>query len=156
MTRIDYGNPVTRIRSREKNLLDQGRISRLLEAADTNEVLKVLAETEYGTQAGEGQDQEEILERELRRVHRFLREIIPDPRLRELIAIPYDLQNLRVLIKSKENGRESGDLMVDLGRVPTEELKNLVEEEAWGELPPLLGEPLSAVLPDLVLSLIHI
>ncbi len=152
MTAIDYGNPVTRIRACETGLLDQSRFNRLLQVSRVEEMLKVLKETEYGAHIDRLEsinDYEEMLEDELSRVHLLLQELIKNPLLKQIITLPNDLHNLKVLLKSRQLDEVQSQLFQPRGQIEIEELTRLVEEEDWNRISEHLGKGLAEALLQL-------
>ena len=123
-----YAYAVTRIRVLETRLLDRGKIGRMLDARDAASALRVLGETEYAEVMGElveGEEYEEILGAELKRVYRVVQSFSPDPDLIDLLRSRYDFQNLKVLLKAGHLGINRDDLLVDLGCIAPECLKEM-------------------------------
>ncbi|MGI6037003.1 MAG: V-type ATP synthase subunit C [Limnochordia bacterium] len=136
-----YAYAVARIRAMETRLLDKGKIGRMLEARDAEGALRVLSESEYADSLAElpaPSAYEELLNAELRRVYAVVEGFAPDDGLFDLLRSRYDFHNLKVLLKARHLGLERDDLLVDLGRIEPQRLKEQLRTE--GGLPPELRE----------------
>ncbi|HHV63244.1 MAG TPA: V-type ATP synthase subunit C [Firmicutes bacterium] len=109
-----YAYSVARTRVLETRLLDWGRLERMLDAADVEEALKVLQESDYSV----GFDYEAMLSNELKRVYALLSEMAPDPRLVRMFLVRYDFHNLKVLLKARLLWEGAGRGGVDAGQAP--------------------------------------
>ena len=133
-----YAYAVTRIRVLETRLLDRGKIDRMLDARDAASALRVLSETEYAEVMGElaeGERYEEILGAELKRVYQVVGSFSPDPDLIDLLRSRYDFQNIKVLLKAGHLGIDRDDLLVALGSIPPDRLKEMAAGD-FVDLPP--------------------
>lgn len=133
-----YAYSVARIRALERRLLDRAKIETMLEAKSAQDVLKVLAETDYGPLIGEIKDvhqYEQILTGERKRIYDLLLKMAPQKEIIHLFAIKYDYHNLKVLLKAKYLDEDASDLLVDTGTIAPEELGRMVVEEDYRSLP---------------------
>lgn len=143
----NYGYAVARVRAMERRFLDAPVIQRLLDAEDAAAVMKVLGETSYAStitaNAGEV-NFDKILESELRSVYGEFVSFVPDKALVDVMLLPYDFHNVKVLLKSyfnvKSGGKKRWDLLTSLGAYPTEELITHIELEEYNYLPFGLNE----------------
>lgn len=137
-----YGYAVARIRAMEHRLLDAGVIQRMIDADDTASVLKILGETSYASalasQTGD-QNFDKALESELHAIYEEVRAFAPDKELVDLLRIPYDFHNVKVLVKSLFSARTGGkrrlDLLTSLGSQPVDSLISDIEAEDYRLLP---------------------
>lgn len=135
-TRYTYS--VARIRALERKLLDRARIEMMLEAKTAQEVLKILAETDYGSLLAEIKDvyqYEQVLGMERKRVFELLRKIAPQKEIIDIFAVRYDFHNLKVLLKAKYLGEQASELTVDAGTIDPARLEKMVAEDDWRDLP---------------------
>lgn len=138
----DYGYAVARVRAMERRFLDAPVIQRLLDAEDAASVMKVLGETSYAStiaaNAGET-NFDKILESELRSTYSEFMSFVPDRALVDIMLLPYDFHNVKVLLKSyfnvKNGGKKRWDLLTSLGAYPSEELITHIELEEYHYLP---------------------
>lgn len=138
----DYGYAVARIRAMERRFLDAQAMQRMLDAEDTESVIKVLSETSYATvltaNAGES-NFDKILEAELRSAYEEIGQFVPDKLLVEMMLLQYDFHNVKVLLKSifsaRRGGKKRWDLLSSLGAHGADELITNIESEDYMRLP---------------------
>jgi V/A-type H+-transporting ATPase subunit C len=132
-----YAHAVGRVRAKEPKLLDNAKIDRMAEARNAEEVLKVLGETEYSEYLASLpsiHDFDKMLDQELHRVYREMRQLAPE--LVSIFARKFDYHNLKVLFKSQKLGEKREDLLVrDIGNIPVDELARAVNEDDYSKLP---------------------
>jgi len=119
----DYGFAVGRVRSLETTLLDRNRYDRLVRTRDGDEFLSVLAETAYGRyfegerSGRQGNDIERALAEATDDEFEFFRQYCLDEWLLELLQLPEDVRNLKVVLKRRLVGEEaSPDQLLPQGR----------------------------------------
>ncbi|MDO9508092.1 MAG: V-type ATPase subunit [Thermovirgaceae bacterium] len=143
MTRsIDYGYAVSRLRAMENRLLDPGAFQRLLDSEDLPSAIRVLSETSYGKWILEQQQEnqfEPAIEAELQYVYSEAERFVPDPGLYQLCRLPYDIHNIKVLLKGLFNQKRGGvrrmDLLTALGNIPVDDLVMAIESEDYRLMP---------------------
>lgn len=138
-----YLYSVTRVRALETKLLDKAKIERMIEARNTDEIIKILYETDYAASVSEmnsAEDYETVLSKELQKTYELLKEISPEPELTNLFLLKYDIHNLKTLFKSSFLGEESDSLLSGIGTVPLERLKEMVKAKDFSGLDPMLRE----------------
>jgi V/A-type H+-transporting ATPase subunit C len=122
----------------------------MLEAKTAADVLKILAETDYGSFLGDTREDayefERALTAERSNVIELLKKIAPQPELINLLVLKYDFHNLKVLLKAKYLGEPADHLLVPAGSVSTDSLKRMVEEEQFRDLPPLMRQSVEATV----------
>lgn len=128
---------VARIRYLENDLLPISFLYRLIGAPSISEIRKILGETVYGLK--EEEDFDVMWENELRRTQGIVREVLPDKRLKSFFSYPYDIFNLKVLLKNKllakRGMKKNWDVLVDMGTVPVDRMISIVENEQYVYLP---------------------
>jgi len=138
----DYGYAVSRLRAMENRLLDQGVYQRLLDSEDLPSALKVMSETAYGKWFLEQQNEntfEPAIESELKHVYTETEQFVPDPCLYRIFRLPYDIHNIKVLLKGifkqKQGGQRRLDLLTSLGNIPVDDLVMAIESEDYRLMP---------------------
>ncbi len=130
MKRLDYTNAVATMRVYEKRLLDSVKIDRMVDAASAEDVLKILSETEY-SKAMVGlngpHDFEQALKNELERVYGEMYRLTVDKNLIEILALKYDYQNIKALLKGSASGEDAGHILQDMGTIPMSEIRSNFE-----------------------------
>jgi V/A-type H+-transporting ATPase subunit C len=134
--KTSYGYASGRLRVLETRLLNKASIGRLLEADTAREVLRLLAEGDYGIALSEFSDPadfEKALEIEMKRTYALIDELSHDPDLTQIFRIRWDFHNLKVLLKAsylKDLSPNTDDILVKFGTIPIEDIKLTIEPEA--------------------------
>ena len=137
----DYLFLSTRIRSLEAQMLTQDRMNQMLEARTPDDAANVLLDCGYGEiQPLSVRTLHEALAAEQRKVYSELYFFAPDPVLIDVFKVKYDYHNVKVLLKSEAKGIESDTLLLDLGRVPTRELKEKLLASDFQGIPSILQD----------------
>lgn len=150
-----YAYAVGRVRALETRLLDKGKLERMVEAASGEEALKVLSETDYANLVAEQAsiyDFENILQKEIVNVFSLMRKISPQPSLTDLLSLKYDVHNLKVLLKAKYLGEDSGNLLFPVGTIPPDKLQNMITEENIRDLPVVLRATVEQIMDEFIVS----
>lgn len=145
-----YAYAVGRVRSLETNLLDQGRFERMIEAPSVQEALKVLAESHYASALADlatSLDFEEMLGESLKSVFALILGLAPRPALIAMLALRYDLHNLKVLLKAHFLGVKS-ELLIPVGTLDLTQLAAAVNEEDFRDLPSGIREAVEETVED--------
>ena len=137
-----YGYAVARIRAMEHRLLDSGVLQRMIDAEDFASILKILGETSYSSALSSqtsGSDFDKVLESDLHSIYEEVRTFVPDKGIVDIMRLPYDFHNVKVLLKSMFNVRTGGkkrwDLLTSLGSKPLDDIIANVESEEYRLLP---------------------
>ncbi|MFO8192776.1 MAG: V-type ATP synthase subunit C [Bacillota bacterium] len=149
-----YAYAVGRIRALEARLLDQNRFDRMIDASSAEEVLKMLTESEYASSFGELSnihDFETILSSELRHIFDLLETITPWPELIAIMALRYDVHNLKVLFKARYLDIKS-NLLIPVGTCPTGKMVQAVAEDDFRDLPDRLRIAAEKVNEDFLVN----
>ncbi len=118
-----YTFAVGLVRSFENNLLDQSKIERLVEAENSEEILKLLQDTPYGSFISTGKnkdDFEEILLGRKKEVFDFFDQFCIDSCARTFLHAPYDFSNLKLVLKSQLLEKDFKSLFSPLGELHIE------------------------------------
>ena len=135
----NYLSLSSRLRAMEKRLLDQSRMERILESASDEEAAKLLQECGYGvTSVSDPAELDRALSEARREVLRDLASAAPDGRFVDLFRMKYDYHNVKVLLKAEAKGVDPGHMLMDLGRIAPDKLREAVETGAVSDLPPRL------------------
>ncbi len=137
-----YAYAVGRVRALETKLFTRADFSRLLEAANFPQVLRLLAELGYPV-SEETREYEPILEAEQRAALILLDNLSEDDGLVEIFRRRYDYHNLKVLLKGKHSGQELRQATMDLGLVSVDDLAEAVVGEEARELPETLARAMA-------------
>ncbi len=138
-----YLTSVTRIRALETKLLSKNDVARLVDAKDAEEVIKILNETDYAGSISEMngiEDYETILDKEISKCYKLIKEISPVPELTNIFMLKYDIHNLKVLLKSDFLGEENDALLSDIGTISVDKLKEMVKGRDFRFMPFIIKE----------------
>jgi V/A-type H+-transporting ATPase subunit C len=96
-----YSFAVAKIRALESRMLDTALITRLLKANGTDEMLKILMDTEYNFILNQVQDIpfESVIDKELQRIYMLIKSMDPNPEWTDLWHWRYDAHNMKVILK---------------------------------------------------------
>jgi V/A-type H+-transporting ATPase subunit C len=143
---VSYVYAVARLKALENRFLDAPFFSRLIDSATLEEALKSLGETVYGQWISGSAPVEfdKVIDSELIASCEDLERFVPDRALLDIYRMPYDFNNVKVILKSLFKAREGGerryDLLSGLGAADTERLIMAIEGEEYGLLPYGLGD----------------
>ena len=143
MDEMQFSQVIPRIRVYETKLLDKAKIDRMIDSHSAEEVLKVLQETEYAnvmTNVKRAEDYEVILGGELKRLFTVMYDISPVKSLVDLMSIKYDYQNIKVILKGMFLKKDFSYLLIPVGTIEGNSLKNMIENGNLSELPHLMRE----------------
>jgi len=144
----DYAYAVGRIRVMETRLLTRGLVERMLESVDVEELLRILADTAYGSLLAESKEYQELLRVEETSLLRFFDELCLDPILSELVHYRYDFHNLKVLIKAYVAKEDFSHALSMHGNLDIPTLRGVFEEEKFGALPADLERVIARVVEE--------
>mgnify|MGYP001090608580 CR=1 FL=1 len=141
MDRQDYIYASARIRVFEKKLLKKEQVMRLVQAADDQEFLRFLQESDYGKDLQVVERQEDFhaaLDQHWNRILKEVLEMAKDTGLVELIRLRYVYHNYKVLIKEHILQQDLSRLYLDVPDMDPRELKNDLEIGETGLVPDFL------------------
>lgn len=115
---------VARTRVLEAGLMTREKLRRMMDAPSAQDVMRLLVEAGYGN--GEG-DYETMIADELSRVYAYIREITPNVHATNVFLFRHDSHNLKAVLKAKMLGSNPEALLVDMGTVPKDKVKEAAE-----------------------------
>ncbi|MGI5859895.1 MAG: V-type ATP synthase subunit C [Tepidanaerobacteraceae bacterium] len=127
-----------RIKFLETKLLGKSAIERILDASGPDEALKVLGDTEYGSDIAEMEniyDFEKVLQQSMLRTIKTLRESFKNHDIIQFFIIKNDYHNLKVIVKGSILGTEVNEYFSQLGEVSPEEIKKYAEGDTGAVIP---------------------
>lgn len=127
----DFYYASARLRALEPKRLNATEVERMLGAKTAQEAYKVLTDLDYAPHVGDIERVEEfqqVLTASLLDTKRLLERIVPDPRILDLLFLPYDFHNLKTILKGKAT-------LMPLGRISIEELENFFYAREKSHLP---------------------
>ncbi|OQB14811.1 MAG: V-type sodium ATPase subunit C [Firmicutes bacterium ADurb.Bin193] len=117
---LDYTYAVARLRALENNLLEANGLEKLLSAASADEAAKHLQ-----TIGWKGGNFEEMLQSELEGLFSLI-ESLGGGEFLKTQRVKYDYHNLKVLIKSELTKQNGDNLIMNLGNIGADIIKNAV------------------------------
>ena len=143
-----YAYASGRIRALEMTLLGKQRLERLAEAADVDEVLRLLSDTVYAAHMDELEDSgyEAFLHNEEVRLLDLVDSLSLDREVSDILRLKYDFHNLKVALREKMSERGLQDLYLDLGRYDRTEIDGPIKGDNFERLPGPLAQAAAGAL----------
>jgi len=126
-----------RIKFLETKLLGRSDIERILDAPGPEEALKLLSDTDYGSDISEMENMyefEKALDNNMLRTVRTLKESFSNHEFVRFFTLKYDFHNLKVIAKGMISGAENGNLS-HLAEIPPEEIKKYAQGDTGADIP---------------------
>ncbi len=127
-----------RIKFMETKLLGKNAIERILDAPGPDEALKVLGDTEYGSDIAEMEniyDFEKVLEQSMARTIKTLKESFKNHEIIRFFTVKNDYHNLKVIVKGNILGTDFKEYFSHLGEISTEEMKKYAQGDTGASIP---------------------
>ena len=126
---------VSRIRSRERSLIDRETVKRMSEGT-AEEAWRMLTEMGYGAKPdAEYMDSEALIESELERTNALIKEVTTDERLTDIFFLGADATNLKLFLKRRLIGADAGGIYAHGGLYESKELMRMVQAKDYKSLP---------------------
>ena len=141
----DYLAISARIRAMENMLLTQPRMEKILDARREEEITKILQDCNYFDgqfNPSEPSEMDAALTLVRGRMFDDMLSGAPDKRYVDIFRMKYDYHNLKALLKGNAVGKNVDRILMDIGRVPLNILKEAVVSDDISLLPPCLGDAL--------------
>ncbi len=117
-------------------MLSRERMERMLEAPTVEDAVKVLVECGYpDVEKVTPSSIDHMLAEVRQRIFDDLYLYAPDKRLIDVFKIKYDYHNAKVMLKSEAKGVDAKSLLIDLGQVPVDRLKDRIRTSELAGLP---------------------
>lgn len=132
----DYLAISARIRAMENGLLTRERMEQVLDARTDDEAVKILQECGYPElDATHPEAMDAALSAAREATLADLADSAPDPRYIDIFKLKYDYHNVKAVLKADAMGTDAGHMLMDMGRVSAEELKEAVQSGELENLP---------------------
>ena len=141
----DYLAISARIRAMENMLLTQPRMEKILDARREEEITKILQDCNYFSgqfNPSEPAEMDAALTFVRGRMFNDMLSGAPDKRFVDIFRMKYDYHNLKALLKGAALGKTVDHILMDIGRVPLQDLRFAVANDDVSVLPSCLGEAL--------------
>ena len=137
----DYLVISARIKAMETGLLTRERMEQVLEARSNEEAVKILQECGYPElDPSDPEAMDAALSAVRQETLSDLSDGAPDARYIELFKLKYDYHNVKALLKAEAMGTDPARMLMDMGRVPVEELRQALQTRELDALPAMLAQ----------------
>ncbi|AEH07410.1 V-type ATP synthase subunit C [Methanothermococcus okinawensis IH1] len=132
-----------RVRSMESRLLDEHKLNELIESAGITELIGLLEDTDYAPYITDASNDamgiEKALNTHMAHVYQTLSEMSPSKskKILSLFEKKFDVKNIKTLLRAKYvglNAEETFKLLIPLGTIPENKLRELCETKTIEEL----------------------
>lgn len=138
---LDYVTLSAMLNARRARMLNSEICDRMLMAPTYEEAAKEILEIGYEDMSAMSEQQIlETLSKRNEEMMQELQKLCPSPHVLDIFRLKYDYHNIKVLIKSEAQEKESDDLISRSGRVSFELLADAFERDDYSRLPKTLGE----------------
>lgn len=148
MATIDsqYIYSLGRAKELEKGLLSASHIDRVLESDDPFSVLRGIGFFKATEEHEDGTEVAEIFRRERVQNRTLLHELIADSPLEDIFLLPYDVQNIKLLLKGKIFGNVAfKEWPLEEGKYPRSMLVDVIYDDLPSDLPPTLVDEIREI-----------
>lgn len=133
---IDYLFISARVKALENQLLNRERMEQILEAKTDAEVVKIIQECGYPELPIRDPEAMDAALAEARQsAMEDLAASAPEPGFLDIFRLKYDYHNLKSMLKAGAMGVSPDDMLMDMGRIPTGELRSALESGERSGLP---------------------
>ena len=139
MKDTDYAAASMRVHSLERHSLTADRLERMLSAPDSVAALQILPECGYApvTEATAAALEQALADGRAK-AFALMNELLPGSVLAAVFQVKYDYHNLKVVVKGA--GKEGLSLLLPLGRMEPDTLREAYAEGRWKLMPGDMGE----------------
>ena len=121
-------------------MLSRDKAEHMLDTATVEEAARQLTESGYEDMSGFSiKGIEDALSARRADVFRELAALVPDYEVLDLFRLKYDYHNAKVLIKSDAMLQDDSSLLSESGRIATDHMRKLFQEDRLRDLPGILG-----------------
>ena len=132
---------------REKFLLSHEKIDRMLAGRSVPDALRILRELDYDDRVeNAGMEYEKVLLSELEKTYKLVISMVPDETYFDVLLLPNDYHNVKVLLKAEFLEINADDLLIDAGTYPLDELKALVSGRNYSDMSEEMAAGIQSVL----------
>ncbi len=139
---LDHIYSGSRLRAMDYRVVDNNQLQRIVDCENIQGAMRILSETAYSEWFSEMKhetDFETAISAELGFIYGEVSRFVPDKRLHQMLRLPYDVHNFKVLLKGqirkKRNEDRRMDLLSPLGNLSIDDVIMAVESEDFRLLP---------------------
>jgi len=137
----DYLAISARVRAMENSLLTRDRMEQILDARSDEDAAKILQECGYPTlDAAHPEEMDRALSDMREATFADLAEGAPDSRYIDIFRLKYDYHNVKTILKAEAMAVDPDHMLMDMGRIPAEELKEAISSGRVEALPECLAD----------------
>lgn len=129
-----FAHSIARIKAMENRLLGRAKLDSLIDAKDFSDSVKMLQDTLYGEYMAPD-SYENGLKSALEDVYQHMYDIIPVHEVIDVLAVRYDGHNIKSILKGKFSGFDTSSMLINIGTIPIERLKQMLLEENNSNIP---------------------
>jgi V/A-type H+-transporting ATPase subunit C len=129
-----FAHSIARIKAMENRLLSKAKLDSLIDASDFSDSIKMIQDTQYGEYIASA-SYESGLKHALEDVYMNMYNIIPVHEVIDVLAVRYDGHNIKSILKGKFSGFDTSSILINVGTIPIESLKQLILEENYINIP---------------------
>jgi V/A-type H+-transporting ATPase subunit C len=146
---VRYAYATGRIRVLESKLLSASRVEKMIESPTISDALIYLEDTAYDDTIGEVTDPEhyeDLVLNEKRFAFDLMEQLVIDEEIRHMFRIPYDFNNLKLLLKRRLSEKEIPLMLSQFGTITADEVKTAFDTENFNSLPEFIRDTIGLAL----------
>jgi V/A-type H+-transporting ATPase subunit C len=146
---LRYAYATGRIRVLESKLLSSSRIEKMIDSPTITDALIYLEDTAYDDTIGEVTDPEhyeDLVLSEKRSAFDLMEHLVIDKDIRHMFRIPYDFNNVKLLLKKRLSEKETTLILSDFGTITADEMRSAFDTENFNPLPEFIRETIGQAL----------
>ena len=130
-----YPYAVSKIKVKENRLLTKSGLEQLASEENIERIVSVLREKEYNFDIIQRiEDFEIVLRKEEEELYKLIKDIIDEYDFIEIFLSQNDYFNIKLILKSKIQGKEYESSLVDSGIIPKQQIISIMENEEYSKL----------------------
>ena len=127
-----YPYAVSKIRTKELNLLTKHELELLADEVNIDRVKSILIDKEYNFELVDKIEEfEKVLKNESEKLYKLIKELIPETNFANIFLCKNDYHNVKIILKAKIAGKEYKNKLVDNGTIQAEEIEKGIETENY-------------------------
>ena len=127
-----YPYAVSKIRTKELNLLTKHELELLADEGNIDRVRSILIDKEYNFELVDKIEEfEKVLKNESEKLYKLIKELIPETNFANIFLCKNDYHNAKMILKAKIAGKEYKNKLVDNGTIQVEEIEKGIETENY-------------------------
>lgn len=145
MLRSNYLYATGRVRVLENKLVTQEDLDRMIGAKNAQAAFRVFNDLDFTEELADVYDENafnEILDHDLSKTKKLIKQIVPDKELIEITHLSHDFHNLKLFFLSKFHEVDLSDQESQLGNYDVAKLRDMVKNETRGDytIPPAIND----------------